>query len=77
MWCMFERCALFNCLERFKKNDKGRAERRNENGLTKKQQELVELKTNVERLKNQGHSLRVIAKELNISLGKVQRVLKK
>ena len=58
-------------------NERRRAERRNENGLTKKQQELVELKTNVERLKNQGHSLRVIAKELNISLGKVQRVLKK
>ncbi len=57
MWCMFERCALFNCLERFKKNDKGRAERRNENGLT--------------------NTLRSIAKELNISLGKVQRVLKK
>jgi len=54
---MFERCALFNCLERFKKNDKGRAERRNENGLT--------------------NTLRSIAKELNISLGKVQRVLKK
>ena len=58
-------------------NERRRKERRNENGLTKKQQELIDLKTNVEKMKDQGHSLRSIAKELNVSLGKVQRVLKK
>lgn len=51
--------------------------RRNEEGLTKKQQELMDLKTRVDDLKSKGLSLRAIAKELNITLGKVQRVLKK
>ncbi len=60
-----------------RKNKKRRADRRNENGLTKKQQELQDLKNKVESMKDQGHSLRSIAKELNISLGKVQRALKK
>ncbi|MCI9259529.1 MULTISPECIES: hypothetical protein [Romboutsia] len=41
-----------HCLERLKKNDKGRAERRNENGLTKKQQELQDLKIKILVLKN-------------------------
>ena len=60
-----------------RKNEKRRADRRNEAGLTKKQQNLQDLKEQVERLKNEGLSLRAIAKELDISLGKVQRVLKK
>ena len=60
-----------------RKNKKRRADRRNENGLTKKQQELQDLKNKVESMKDQGHSLRSIAKELNISLGKVQRANKK
>ena len=58
-------------------NERRRAERRNENGLTKKQQELAELKINVDKMKDQGYSLRTIANELNLSLGKVQRLLKK
>lgn len=56
---------------------KKKAKRRNENGLTKKQQEMEDFKNQVEELKSEGLSLRSIAKELNISLGKVQRVLKK
>ena len=57
--------------------EKKKAKRRNENGLTKKQQEMEDFKTKVEELKLEGLSLRAIAKELKISLGKVQRVLKK
>ena len=60
-----------------RKNEKRRADRRNENGLTNKQQELQDLKNKVESMEDQGYSLRSIAKDLNISLGKVQRVLKK
>ncbi len=60
-----------------RKNEKRRADRRNENGLTKKQQELIALKSKVESMKEEGYSLRKIAKNLNVSLGKVQRVLKK
>jgi hypothetical protein len=58
-------------------NERRRAERRNEAGLTKKQQDLQDLKIQVEKLKDEGLSLRAIAKELDISLGKVQRVLKR
>ena len=58
-------------------NERRRAERRNEAGLTKKQQDLQDLKIQVEKLKDEGLSLRAIAKELDVSLGKVQRVLKK
>lgn len=58
-------------------NERRRAERRNEAGLTKKQQDLQDLKMQVDNLKDEGLSLRAIAKELDISLGKVQRVLKK
>ncbi|GAA0103182.1 hypothetical protein UT300012_38980 [Paraclostridium bifermentans] len=58
-------------------NERRRAERRNEAGLTKKQQDLQDLKIQVEKLKDEGLSLRAIVKELDVSLGKVQRVLKK
>ena len=58
-------------------NERRKTVRRNEKGLTKKQQELVDLKEKVIELKEQGVSLRNIAKELDISLGKVQRVLQK
>ncbi|CUP09267.1 Uncharacterised protein [Clostridium disporicum] len=51
--------------------------KRNEEGLTPKQAELKELNSKVVELKEQGLSLRKIAEELNITLGKVQRVLKK
>lgn len=57
--------------------EKKKLKRRNENGLTKKQQEMEYFKKHVEGLKSEGLSLRSIAKELDISLGKVQRVLKK
>lgn len=49
---------------------------RNEKGLTKKQQEMQTLKEDVVILKEQGLSLRNIAKQLEITLGKVQRLLK-
>lgn len=51
--------------------------RRNQNGLTSKQQELADLKIKVLELQQQGLSLRKIANNLNITLGKVQRCLKK
>lgn len=60
-----------------RKNDKRNAERRNEAGLTKKQQEMKDLKEKIEELKAQGMSLRAIAESLGVSLGKVQRALKK
>lgn len=60
-----------------RKNKKRNEARRNEEGLTLKQAELKELKIKVLELKGQGLSLRKIAEELNITLGKVQRVLKK
>lgn len=58
-----------------RKNNKRRP--KNENGLTEKQQELADLKIKILDLKNSGMSLRKIAEELNITLGKVQRCLKK
>ena len=60
-----------------RKNDKRNAKRRNEAGLTKKQQEMKDLKEKIEELKAQGMSLRAIAESLGVSLGKVQRALKK
>ncbi len=60
-----------------RKNEKRNKARRNENGLTPKQQELQDLKVKILELKEQGLSLRKIANKLNITLGKVQRVLKK
>ena len=60
-----------------RKNKKRNEARRNEEGLTPKQAELKELNSKVVELKEQGLSLRKIAEELNITLGKVQRVLKK
>lgn len=64
--------------EKYKRNNKRRAKAiRNENGLTKKQQELQDIKIKIVELKEQGLSLRKIAKELEITLGKVQRCMKK
>ncbi|WP_332933507.1 LuxR C-terminal-related transcriptional regulator [Clostridioides difficile] len=51
--------------------------RRNENGLTKKQQELLDLKNELLKLKEKGLSNRSIAKQLNISESKVRTTLKK
>ena len=67
------RCAI----EKNAKNKKRqKVKRRNEEGLTPKQQELKELKTKVLNLKEQGVSYRKIAENVNITLGKVQRLLK-
>ncbi|OXX82585.1 replication protein [Paraclostridium benzoelyticum] len=60
-----------------RKNEKRRADRRNEAGLTKKQQELADLKMQVSRLKEQGLSNRAVAKELNCSEYKIRSLLKK
>ena len=61
----------------YRKNEKRRANRRNEHGLINKQQELQDLKIKIEELKQQGLSNRKIATEFNISEGKVRSLLKK
>ena len=58
-----------------RKNEKRRADRRNENGLTKKQQEMKDLKTEIKELKDKGNSVREIAKILGISKSKVGRLV--
>lgn len=64
--------------EKYKRNNKRRSKAiRNENGLTKKQQELQDIKIKVLDLKDKGFSLRKISRELEITLGKVQRCIKK
>ncbi|HBG2880006.1 TPA: DNA-binding response regulator [Clostridioides difficile] len=60
-----------------RKNIKRNENRRNENGLTKKQQELLDLKKELLKLKEKGLSNRSIAKQLNISESKVRTTLKK
>lgn len=60
-----------------RKNEKRNKARRNENGLTNKQQEIVDLKVEILKLKEEGLSLRAIAKQLNKSLGSIQNILKK
>ncbi|MBQ9013081.1 MAG: DNA-binding response regulator, partial [Bacilli bacterium] len=60
-----------------RKNKKRRAERRNENGLTKKQQELQDLKIKILALKEQNLSNRAIGRQLSISETKVRNILKK
>lgn len=60
-----------------RKNEKRNKARRNENGLTNKQQEIADLKTEILKLREEGLSLRVIAKKLNKSLGSIQNILKK
>jgi len=51
--------------------EKRRKNRRNEEGLTKKQVEVMELKNKIKKLKEEGYSYRAIANQLNISLGLV------
>lgn len=65
---------LIDKKEKYDRNNKRRTPR-NEKGLTKKQQELADFKIKVLDLKEQGLSLRKIADKLDITLGKVQRVL--
>ena len=57
------------------KKAKQKAKRRNENGLTKKQQELEILKIEIKELKDKGNSVRDIAKILGISKSKVGRLV--
>lgn len=58
-------------------NEKRKNKRRNENGLTPKQQELQDLKVKILELKEQGLSNRAIGRQLNISESKVRTTLKK
>ena len=57
------------------KKAKQKAKRRNEKGLTKKQQELEDLKIKIKELKDKGNSVREIAKILRISKSKVGRLV--
>ena len=59
----------------YRKNKKRRSNRRNENGLTKKQQELQDLK--ILAFREDGLSNRSIAKKLNCSEYKIRALLKK
>ncbi len=53
-------------------NEKRRNKRRNEAGLTKKQQEKLERKAKIQELKEQGYKQTVVAEMLNISLRTVK-----
>ncbi|MGL5717439.1 MAG: hypothetical protein ACRCX2_30780 [Paraclostridium sp.] len=59
------------------KKAKQKAKRRNEQGLTKKQQELQDLKLEVEKLSDEGFNNTQIANKLNIDRAKVRRLLNK
>lgn len=59
-----------------RKKETNKANRRNENGLTPKQQELKELKEQVIKLKEQGLNNTQVSNELNIDRAKVRRLLK-
>ena len=64
--------------EKYNRNNERRKKaRRNENGLTKKQQELKDTKDKIVKLKKEGISNRGIAKQLGISEFKVRSLLKK
>lgn len=62
--------------EKYRRNNIRRTPR-NEKGLTKKQQELADLKIKILELQERGMSNRAIAKDLNISEYKVRSLLKK
>lgn len=57
------------------KKAKQKDKRRNKNGLTKKQQEIQDLKIKIKELKDKGNSVREIAKILGISKSKVARLV--
>lgn len=62
--------------EKYKRNNKRRNKaRRNENGLTKKQQELQELKVKIEELKEQGLKQSQIIEVLGITLYKYKKLI--
>ena len=58
-------------------NERRRNKRRNEEGLTKQQQELQDLKIKILALKEQNLSNRAIGRKLEISETKVRNILKK
>lgn len=58
-----------------RKNERRNKARRNENGLTPKQQELQDLKTKILELKEQGLNNTQIAKQLNVDRKKVSRLV--
>ena len=63
--------------EKYRRNNGRRVQaRRNENGLTKKQQELADLKNQVLELRKQGLSMQQIADKLDINKTKVVRLSK-
>lgn len=62
--------------EKYRRNNERRTPR-NENGLTKKQQELADLKNKVLELREQGLSIRKIAENLGKSKGTIENILKK
>ena len=64
--------------EKYRRNNERRVQaRRNENGLTKKQQELADLKVQVIELREQGLSIRKIAEQVGKSKGTIENILKK
>ena len=77
---MDEQKEMLTIISKEEKNERDKARkkrnRRNEGGLTKKQQEKADLLALIEPLLEQGLSYRAIAKELNVTLGKVQSTLK-
>ena len=62
--------------EKYRRNNERRTPR-NENGLTKKQQELADLKNKVLERREQGLSIRKIAENLGKSKGTIENILKK
>lgn len=62
--------------EKYRRNNNKRTPR-NENGLTKKQQEIADLKIQVIELRQEGLSIRQIAEKLGKSKGTIENVLKK
>ena len=58
-------------------NERRRAERRNENGLTKKQQELKNLYDKIKKLKNEGLTNKSISEQLEIPLKTIERHITK
>ena len=70
----YSRCATE---KNAKNNKRQKVKRRNEEGLTPKQQELKEFKVKILSLKEQGMSIRKIAEVLGKSKGTIENILKK
>ena len=67
---------IISTKEKYRRNNERRTPR-NENGLTKKQQELKDLKGQVQELKEQGLNNSEIARRLNVDRKKVSRLVNK